>query len=357
MLCNNRIMKKLKDFEKEINKCSKCGLCQGVCPIFEATGNECAVSKGKFVMLSGVLKGDLKLSAKINSYLDQCLKCGKCSNFCPAGINVCEILQTAKYEYQRDKKSFNLIKLFQSDKVFERLMTLSEILTTPMRAKSQPTAKVLYFRGCANKLYPSVENALKKLLNKAGIGLIEAKFQCCGLPMFSSGNLERFEELKALNTKLINESDCEYVLTDCASCESTLKSYGTLNKKVVNAETLIADLDLKFTFKKPIKVAYHRPCHLENVDFLPRILKNCENVELVEIPDSCCGLAGEFALKNPTLSGELAQKRAKEILKSGAKIVLTSCPACIIGLKKALLGKNIKICNTLDFLAKGKPRL
>ena len=45
-------MKKLKDFEKEINKCSKCGLCQQACPIFQITGNECAVSKGKFTILS-----------------------------------------------------------------------------------------------------------------------------------------------------------------------------------------------------------------------------------------------------------------------------------------------------------------
>ena len=45
-------MKKLKDFEKEINKCSKCGLCQSSCPVYHATGNECAVSKGKFVLLS-----------------------------------------------------------------------------------------------------------------------------------------------------------------------------------------------------------------------------------------------------------------------------------------------------------------
>ena len=49
-------MKKLKDFQNELNKCSKCGLCQDVCPIFELSSNECAVSKGKFIMLHGVTK-------------------------------------------------------------------------------------------------------------------------------------------------------------------------------------------------------------------------------------------------------------------------------------------------------------
>ena len=52
-------MRQFSDFKDDINKCSKCGLCQGVCPIYKETGNECAVSRGKFVMLDGVLKGDL----------------------------------------------------------------------------------------------------------------------------------------------------------------------------------------------------------------------------------------------------------------------------------------------------------
>lgn len=49
-------MKKLEDFKEDINKCSKCGLCQSVCPVYKITGNDCAVSRGKFVMLDGVLK-------------------------------------------------------------------------------------------------------------------------------------------------------------------------------------------------------------------------------------------------------------------------------------------------------------
>ncbi len=89
-------MKKLKDFQNELNKCSKCGLCQDVCPIFELSSNECAVSKGKFIIkLHGVTKGDLKLSKNINKYIiDMCLKCGKCNNFCSAGIDVCQIFKT-----------------------------------------------------------------------------------------------------------------------------------------------------------------------------------------------------------------------------------------------------------------------
>ena len=64
-------MKNLNDFKDDINKCSKCGLCQSVCPVYKITGNDCAVSRGKFVMLDGVIKGDLKLNKNIEKYLDK----------------------------------------------------------------------------------------------------------------------------------------------------------------------------------------------------------------------------------------------------------------------------------------------
>ena len=59
-------MQKLDSFNDDINKCSKCGLCQSVCPVYKVTGNDCAVSRGKFIMLKGILNGDLKLNKIIN---------------------------------------------------------------------------------------------------------------------------------------------------------------------------------------------------------------------------------------------------------------------------------------------------
>ena len=284
------------------------------------------------------------------SYLDLCLNCDKCSKFCPAGINVCEILQTAKYEYISNKKFFKIIKLFHC--ALEKFINLANRISEPFRVKSlQSKRAILYFKGCANKIYPRTENSLKKLLNKAGIELVDADFSCCGLPFFSSGDLEKYEEVKARNTELINASTSEHILTDCASCESTIKRYGTINKKFINAETLIAELGLKFKFKKKQKITFHRPCHIENTNFLEKILQACENVEFIEIPESCCGLAGEFIFKKPRIAAMLMKKRASEIKNSGADIVLTSCPACVIGLKTALFGTKIKIMNMLDFLS------
>ena len=50
-------MKRFSDFSEEINKCSNCGKCQEICPIYKLTGNDCAVSKGKFMMLKKLING------------------------------------------------------------------------------------------------------------------------------------------------------------------------------------------------------------------------------------------------------------------------------------------------------------
>lgn len=387
-------MKKLEDFKVEINKCSKCGLCQSVCPIYKLTGNDCAVSRGKFVMLDGVLKGDLKLNRNINKYLDLCLKCDKCSNFCPSSIDVCKILETAKYNYEKNTLWGKFIFFFESKYVFGNLLKLFKTLINPhpLREGKQLFAseasnrdvgaeanklKLLYFKGCVNSIFPQTDKFLHKLFDNSDVEIIEKDFDCCGLPFLSSGNLERFEEVKKHNLELMN-CDFDYILTDCASCESTLKGYfqPTRNDVVQESSTydlslrateksvaipsfislgeLIANQNIKFKFEKPIKVTFHKPCHLENDDFWLKIIENCENVEYVKMKDydECCGFSGEFAIKNHKISMQISKQKAQNAINTGADYVITTCPACVLGLKQGMLGikKSPKVLSLSDFL-------
>ena len=319
-------MKELKDFEQSLNKCSKCGLCQTVCPLFNLIQNECAVSKGKFIMLHGVTKGDLKLSKNINKYIDMCLKCGKCKDFCPSGIDVCTILNTAKYEYMN--KTF------------------------------------VYFKGCVNRIFPHTDNYIHKIFKDLPVKIIEPDFDCCGIPFLSEGNLERFEQAAKYNLNQLNV-DYDYLITDCASCESTILSYKNyidvpqdleLERKSINWGNLIAFENIKFKFNKPIKVTFHKPCHLKNDKFLNKIFTNCENIEYIEMPnyDDCCGFSGTFALKNRELSRKLSISKAKNIIAADADYVITTCPACIMGLNQGLYyagNKKTKVVSLLEFLS------
>ena len=175
------------------------------------------------------------------------------------------------------------------------------------------------------------------------------------------------------------DCDFDYVLTDCASCESTLKKYFghfegdkqdfcTQNLdneifcsvaqnddiKFINLGELVAQQDIKFKFEKPIKVTFHKPCHLGNDDFWQKILTNCENIEYVKMQDydECCGFSGEFAIKNPKIATQLMKQKAQNVAATGADYVVTTCPACVIGLKRGLIGvkKSPKVVSLSDFL-------
>ena len=349
-------MKNLSDYKNEINKCSKCALCQSVCPIYKLTGNDCAVSRGKFVMLDGVLKGELKLNKNIDKYLDMCLKCGKCAEFCPSGIDICKIFETAKYEYAKNTFWGKFIFFLESELVFGNFLKIFKFIN---RQKllikdadlGQKTLKILYFKGCAENICPHTQQLLKFIPN---IEIIEKDFDCCGIPFLSSGNLKRYDEVREHNLSLMN-CDFDYILTDCASCESTLRGYSSVGEdKFISLGELLVKQNVKFKSKKPLKVTFHKPCHLKNADFIPELFKNCENVKYIEMKnyDDCCGFAGEFALKNRKLSMEISQKKAQNVIATGADYVITTCPSCIFGLKQGLSGfkKVPKVLSLSEFL-------
>lgn len=363
-------MKTLESFEKDLNKCSKCGLCEPACPLFKIDPNECVASKGKFIMLHGVTKGDLKLSKNINRYIDMCLRCGKCNNFCPSDIDVCKILNYAKYEYMKDKFSGKIINILESKFIFSNFIKVISHLTMLFRPKfktpnQKDATNVLYFKGCVNQMLPNTDIYISKIFKEQQINIIDPEFDCCGLPFLSDGNLKRFIEAAEYNLKLINSSSYDYIITDCASCEHTLNEYhkyitdiAEINikpEKTINWSDLIAQQGIHFKYNRPVKVTFHKPCHLKNDEFFKQILKNCENVEYVEMEnyDDCCGLAGSFCLKNVKLSSEIAKQKARNIETANADYVITTCPACIIGLKYGLflIKGSTKVISLLNFLA------
>lgn len=361
-------MQDLENYEKELAKCSRCGLCQSVCPIYKITSNECCVSKGKFAMLLGVVKGDLKLTKNINKYLDLCLKCGKCNDFCPAGINATEILTCAKYNYMKNNLLAKIIFFLQSKYVFGNIIRIGKHLSKIFRKANKTyvnAKKILYFKGCVNEIFPQSDKYIHKIFKNVELNIITPDFDCCGLPFLSEGNFLRFEECAKSNMKKMN-GDYDYIVTDCASCQNTLINYSKYfdfpdigNDKFLDWGEIIAQNSIKFQFDRPTRVTFHKPCHLNKDDFLEEIVKNCENIEYIKMKDydDCCGFAGSFALKNTKLSDKLCKSKALNIEATKADYVITTCPSCILGLKRGLKlikNKNIKVVSLLEFLALSK---
>jgi glycolate oxidase iron-sulfur subunit len=107
------------------------------------------------------------------------------------------------------------------------------------------------------------------------------------------------------------------------------------------------------------KVTYHDACHLchaQGIKDEPRQLVRAraggEFVELVE-SDLCCGSAGSYNLTEPEMAKKLKSRKVQNILESGADVVVTTNPGCLLqiqsGLKKA--GANhVRAVHIADYL-------
>lgn len=397
-------MKNFKDFEEDIYKCSRCGLCQYVCPVYKATLNECAVSKGKFNILNGILKGDLSFNKNVKKYLDLCTSCNACKDFCPSSIDAKKIFIAAKSEYHNTnnanfyEKAFNSYKFFKimlygtgliskfyrfleikrivrplkevlvKTALGKRLLLLDYVLdrTKIQKAKKQNKCDktALYFEGCFNKyITPETKNAVKKLFEKQNIKLVKRNTDCCGVSFLNDGNITEFKKIIKKNLKKLS-SNYDYIITDCASCNETLKSYKEYYQnsytKEINAKTksiLEFIQENKYKAKRNFKIAIHKPCH-EEFDLKNFVQNNINNIEYIETEnyDSCCGLSGTFALKNINISKEISKQKAIKYINKNVEIILTTCPACQIGLEQGLLETNSinkpVVMNLFVFLAK-----
>src|SRR5207249_7400111 len=102
---------------------------------------------------------------------------------------------------------------------------------------------------------------------------------------------------------------------------------------------------VKTGLKLAIPVTYHDACHLAHAQRItkpPReLVKAIAGENFIELPESdvCCGSAGTYNLTEPAMAQRLQARKIENILKSGARMVVTSNPGCILqiraGLRKA----------------------
>jgi glycolate oxidase iron-sulfur subunit len=117
---------------------------------------------------------------------------------------------------------------------------------------------------------------------------------------------------------------------------------------------------LEGTGEKAFTVTYHDPCHLKKslkVFDEPRDVihatPGCQMKEMVQ-PDWCCGMGGSFNLQHYEISKGIGQKKAAQIKTTGADILATGCPACMIQISDMLsqAGASIAVRHPIELYAK-----
>lgn len=298
-------------------------------------------------MLRGLIKGDLKMSKKLNKYLELCLKCGACSKFCPSGINVVDIITSAKSEYFKTHPLEKIISFVQKVFLFGFGVKFLSFFARNIKSKTFDK-KVVYFGGCSGNIKGN--KAIVKLLNACDIEVISPRFNCCGIPFYVRGDSETFKKSKENYLSIMSENGIKDVITTCASCEKTIKGFSQ-EFNIKNIFSYIRENQLHLKLKKKMLVTFHKPCNLDNYEDVKWILENTENLEYVEMKDfdSCCGLNGITKLNEYNIMTKIFRKKHNNIKNSGAKVVLTSCLGCEVALNLFSFGQY-KVHDFTEFL-------
>lgn len=266
--------------------------------------------------------------------------------------------------------------------------------------------------GCVmSALFGETNRATVRLLNCAGWEVVVPKNQvCCGALYAHSGalklaraaaqrNIEAFERVSGVGDSAPptgrvesptqrSSDDLDAIIVNAAGCGSSLKEYGALlanepmwatramqfSKKVKDLSEWLVSTGSKIFdstnacragLKPGVKVTYQDACHLahaQRITQAPRdLVKAVAGDAFVELPeaDLCCGSAGTYNLTEPDMARRLQARKLQNILRTGAQIVVTANPGCLLQIQAAIRkeGCAIRVLHIAEFLDQAMNRM
>ena len=262
---------------QEAEKCSRCGVCAAVCPVFRELQQETYSSRGKTEIAKALVAGELPYSSYTEDIFIKCLLCLTCKGACPAGVDQSKLVLGIRAElakrrglplskriafkyllknrslFEKALKAFSYLQMFAPPKgegqlrhlpfflsAFGKGRLIPDLSKTPLRkefpevilpAKGPVQMRVGLFSGCfIDFVDPSIGRSLIHVLGRHGVEVIFPKNQtCCGIPVFMSGDVQNGLELLKRNVEAFSPYELDAVVVACATCGTALKeSYKTL---------------------------------------------------------------------------------------------------------------------------------
>lgn len=240
--------------------------------------------------------------------------------------------------------------------------------------------RVAFYPGCmGDKMYVDMAEACLKVLRHHEVAVfMPAGLACCGIPALSSGDAVGMLRQMQVNLDLLNPVAFDYLVTPCGSCTATIKEYwpryasrldeaaaeraARVAAKTMDINAFLVDV-LKVQAVEPAanatKVTFHDSCHLKKslgISSQPRTLIGANSAytlqEMAEA-DRCCGCGGSFNLFHYDYSRKIGQRKRDNVAASGAEVVATGCPACMMQLEDVLSHNqdNVRVKHPIEIYA------
>ena len=217
--------------------------------------------------------------------------------------------------------------------------------------------------GCVQDVFfHPVNEATARVLAAEGWDVIAPREQaCCGaLGLHAGREAEAIERAKKL-IAVFERAQVDTIATNVAGCGSSMKEYGELladdpawaeraqafSAKVRDISEVVDETLADARARRhPIeaRVVYHDACHLGHAQKIRteprRVLRAIPGVDLVELPEAeiCCGSAGIYNMLQPQAASDLGRRKADNIRGTGADVLVTANPGCLLQIRKYLEG-------------------
>lgn len=380
-------MVKMPEIKREMLACLQCGYCIRVCDTWGQTPWESVTPRGKIFYLNQLMKKspvDTLLGRKVEvdeefvKAVYMCTGCASCRTVCHVNIDFAEFWEKVR-EWLVDQGAGPLPA---HSKFHERIETKKNPYGEPVDKRMawfppdvprHSNPDVVFFAGCtASYRVQNIAKAGVTVLHRGNVKLdvLGEDEWCCTSPVLRTGMNDLTPSFAEHTITETERRGAKAMVMTCAGCyKTTMKDYGRFYSNPTfevyhfsqYMQKLLKDKKLKFTKEIRAKVTYHDPCHLGRhggVFEPPReVLKAIPGLELIEMPRNrmssrCCGAGGGYKSAFNDFAVNIAAERIKEALDTGAEIIATACPFCVLNLDQGAkkLGSNVIVKDISELL-------